>query len=298
MKHERATEEVRELAALYALGSLTLHEARSFELHMQEGCSICESELRKFERTVAGIGFSAEEVEPPGYIRDLLMARVERESQAAAATAVSEKKDEEESPKATQTPPPAAPAFSYQTEREKPSFIPWILTAALAVAAILAIFAWKSAQGANTQLQAQLSAAKTDSNNLQILYEVQKEKAQSLEQILAILSKPGTRIARLTGLAAAPSAAGEILWDVEQKLCLLFGVFPTAPPGKIYQLWFVSPAAKVPVESIKLDPAGRAFIAVPVPKEAAGTGEALITLEPDNGSQIPTTPYCAIGRFN
>jgi anti-sigma-K factor RskA len=298
LKHERATEEVRELAALYALGSLTQHEARSFELHVQEGCSVCESEIRKFERTVAGIGFSAEEVEPPGYIRDLLLARVEREPQAAAATTVSEQKDEEEPPKVTRTPPPAAPAFSYQSGREKPGFIPWILTAALAVAAILAIYAWKSAQGANVQLQAKLSAAKTDSDNLQILYDVQKDKAQTLEQMLAILSKPGTRIARLIGRPAAPSAAGEILWDVEQNLCLLFGAFPPAPPGKIYQLWFVSPAAKVLVESVKLDPAGRSFFVVPVPKNAAGAIEALVTLEPDNGSQIPTTPYCAIGRFN
>ena len=36
MKHERLTEEVQELAALYALGALTQHEARSFEIHLRD----------------------------------------------------------------------------------------------------------------------------------------------------------------------------------------------------------------------------------------------------------------------
>ena len=72
MRHERATEEIRELTALYALGSLTQREARSFELHMNEGCSVCEAEFRKFKHAAAGIGFTAAEVAPPDYIRDLL----------------------------------------------------------------------------------------------------------------------------------------------------------------------------------------------------------------------------------
>ena len=86
MKHERATEEIRELAALYALGSLTQHEAQSFEIHMQEGCSVCEAEYHRFARTIAGMGFAAEEVAAPDYIRDLLLARIEREGQPAAPT--------------------------------------------------------------------------------------------------------------------------------------------------------------------------------------------------------------------
>ena len=73
MNHERITEDVRELAALYALGSLTQNEARSFELHIQDGCSACEAELRRFERIVSGIGFSADEAEVPEKIRELLL---------------------------------------------------------------------------------------------------------------------------------------------------------------------------------------------------------------------------------
>ena len=81
MKHNGATDEIQELAALYALGSLSQREARSFELHLQEGCSSCAAELQTFQNTAAGIGLSAAEVEPPEYLRDLLSARIEREPQ-------------------------------------------------------------------------------------------------------------------------------------------------------------------------------------------------------------------------
>ena len=73
MKHERATEEIRELAALYALGSLTQHEAHSFEIHLQEGCAVCEAEIHRLARTLAEMGFAAEEVPAPEYLRDLLL---------------------------------------------------------------------------------------------------------------------------------------------------------------------------------------------------------------------------------
>ena len=75
MRHERATEELRELAALHALGSLTQHEARSFELHIKEGCSACETEFRKFEQAVSGIGLAGSEAAVPlgrwGNVREI-----------------------------------------------------------------------------------------------------------------------------------------------------------------------------------------------------------------------------------
>ena len=40
MRHDRATEETRETAALYALGALSQHEARAFEIHLAEGCDV------------------------------------------------------------------------------------------------------------------------------------------------------------------------------------------------------------------------------------------------------------------
>jgi anti-sigma factor ChrR (cupin superfamily) len=67
--------EMTDLAVLYALGSLSQHEARSFEEHLADGCDTCRAELESFELTVQSIGLSASE-EPPARVRAALLASV------------------------------------------------------------------------------------------------------------------------------------------------------------------------------------------------------------------------------
>jgi anti-sigma-K factor RskA len=297
LKHERATEEIRELAALYALGSLTQHEARSFEIHMREGCSVCEGEFHKFARTIAEMGFASEEVQAPDYIRDLLLARIEREPQPAApAIAPSQNKEKVLSPEKPS--PAAAPFPSPPSKRGMPPIIAWILAAALLIVAFGAFFIRRASQDTNKQLQARLSAARMDAEELQKQIDSQNRKSAELEQVLAIVHKPGARIARLIGQAATPDFAGAILWDTKENECLALGSFLPTPQGKSYQLWFFSATTKIPVGLIKTDLNGRVFMTLPVPQEAAGATAAVVTLEPDNGSQIPTAPYCAAGRID
>jgi anti-sigma-K factor RskA len=299
MRHERATEEIRELAALYALGSLTQHEARSFEIHMQEGCSVCEAELRTFENVVAGIGFAAEEAAAPEYLRDLLLARIEREGRTApAAPAPSVEIDAKELPQAKPQPRSAPRPIFNQPGQQRPSSFSWMLAAILAVLALLALYAWKSSKDANAQLAAKLSASQADADDLRTLLAIQRERNGEFEQIMSILGKPGTRVLVLAGQPVTPSLSGAIFWDTERNLCLTIGNFPPAPEGKIYELWFVTPAAKTPAGSLKPNPTGRVFAALNVPLEITNLAGAIVTLEPDNGSQIPTIPFCAIGRFN
>ena len=76
MKHSVAEDALREQVALYALGALNQHEARAFEEHIEEGCPVCEAELRPFESVVAAIGFAAPEAEPPRVARAKLSARL------------------------------------------------------------------------------------------------------------------------------------------------------------------------------------------------------------------------------
>jgi len=289
LRHERATEEIRELASLFALGSLNQHEARSFEAHIREGCPVCETEFRKFEHIVAGMGFAVGEVPVPDYVRDLLLARIEREDQVTASAAESKKKVEVR--------PHVAPArpFLAATVKERPSVFPWLLTAGLAITAALAFFAYRSAQNANVQLQASASSAQADAKNLQMLLDIQKERVGELERIFTIASKPDARILHLAGQAPAPSASGAILWDTHQNQCLIFGTFPLPPEGKAYQLWFLTPTAKIAAGLLKPDPVGRFYTLAPVPRDVSSLAVA-VTLEPDNGSQIPTMPYVAIGR--
>jgi anti-sigma-K factor RskA len=296
LKHERATEEIRELAALYALGSLTQHEAHSFEIHMREDCPVCESEFRRFERIVAGMGFAADEAATPDYLRDLLMARIDRENQpavpAASQTIVSDPKPQ---PIRSSAPPLIKPIFS-QPQPKQQSILAWALTALFALSAGFMYYTWRSEQDTINFLQTKVSADKSDLDSKSDLLEVQSIRINQYDQVLAMAGKPGAKVLRLNGPVTSPSASGEILWDGAEGKFLAFGVLPSAPDGKIYQLWFLSPTAKIPVCTLKLNPKGLFFVSEPIPREAANSTVAVVTLEPDNGSQIPTLPYYAIAR--
>ncbi len=159
--------------------------------------------------------------------------------------------------------------------------IPFII----AIAAILGIFAyysWRTVRNENAQLKRKLSTAESEARDLEILYDNQKKRAGDLEQILTLAGKPGTAMARLWGQPIAPDASGAVFWDMEGNRCLILGYFPRKPEGKIYQLWFITRTEKIPVEPLEV-------LSRPV--------EIAVTLEPDNGSKIPTLPIYATARI-
>ncbi len=298
MRHERATEEIRELASLYAMGSLTQHEACSLDFHILEGCPICQEEIRRFESAAARIGLATTEASAPEYIRDLLAARIEREHQtsppAPAKTQAIEQKKVQEPPRSIPAP---APLFS-DSRRQRPNMAPWLLVAVVVVLGLLAAYMWNSGKDTNTQLQAEVSALTADVADLRVKLNAEKQNAGNLEQIASVVGKPGTRLARLVVQTTSPASSAAVIWDTERGECLILGNFPPAPQGKKYQLWFFTPASRVSAGSFRIDSGGRTFEMMPVPFDAANASTAVVTLEPDNGSQIPTSPYYAVGRID
>jgi hypothetical protein len=299
LKHEQATEEIRELAALYALSALTQHEAHSFEMHLAEGCPVCESELRIFEQTAAGFGLAAEEIETPGYVRDLLLARIEREPRVAAPSVPSTPNEDKPMPE------PASPLFSTidqpKSKKSMSKSVFWFLQGLMIVLIVLCawfIYNLRSVQALNARLQTDLSRSQADAGDLRILLDIQKEKSEDLNQLLTVAGKPKVRMARLTSPSGAPSSSGALFLDPEQQHYLLIGSFPPPPPGKAYQLWLATPSVKVSAGLVKVNPANPTFTKAPVPSIASDAVAAGITLEPEGGSKEPTTSYFVLGRFN
>jgi len=89
MKHMMAEDEIREQAALYALGALDQEEARAFEEHLTEGCEVCHSELGPFAAVVLSLALAPLEQEPSPAVREKLLARLTVESQDAGAVTAS-----------------------------------------------------------------------------------------------------------------------------------------------------------------------------------------------------------------
>ncbi|MEK6323988.1 MAG: cupin domain-containing protein [Acidobacteriota bacterium] len=87
MTDRAAAHEMTDVAALYALGALSLHEARSFEQHLAEGCDACSAELESFAQTVRALAFSAPDEQPPARVRAELLTRLSK-SASGQPTAV------------------------------------------------------------------------------------------------------------------------------------------------------------------------------------------------------------------
>ncbi len=75
--HTAPTEEIRELASLYALEALSPDEAHDFEEHLTAGCTVCAEEVRSFRESLALIPFGVAAHEPPDHLRKELFARIQ-----------------------------------------------------------------------------------------------------------------------------------------------------------------------------------------------------------------------------
>jgi hypothetical protein len=138
LKHEVITQESQEQAALCALGALSQHDARAFEAHVREGCTVCELDLNQFEMTAGVLALAVEPAAPPAYLRDLLAARIKRE-------------DTKQSLPAPVIPFPDRPAPSLREPRASSGastpfrvLLPWAAAAALLVAFVFSLAMWRT----------------------------------------------------------------------------------------------------------------------------------------------------------
>jgi len=303
LKHDRSTAETQETAILYALGSLSLHEARAFEVHLAEGCPVCESELQRYERTVAGMGLAAAEAEPPEYLRDLLTARIEREARSAPAPAAPAKEETgkpQAPPEVVEAPkkisaPASTPIFRSVAPSPERSYLPWALMAVCALIAVVAFYAWRQSDKISAQRNDELRTAQEESAELRTLLDIQQKKTQEIEQINAILNTPGSRFFSLSG---QPPASLIVLWDTQKNRWLITGYLSPAPEGKTYRVWLRSWSSKANIWSLKPDVLGRVFTSVDLPAGFPVILAAEVTLESQEDVEQPTPPAVATGKIN
>jgi hypothetical protein len=303
LKHDRSTTEIQETAILYALGSLGLHEARAFETHLAEGCPICEAELRRFEKTVAGIGLAAAEAEPPEYLRDLLYTRVEQEVRSAPAppAPAREATDKSQKPSEIVDAPKrsaaqvSAPIFRSAAPPPERSYLSWAIAAVCALVAIVAFFAWKQSDKTATQRNEELRKAQEETAELRTLLDIQQNKSQELEQINAIIGAPGSRFFSITG---QPPASLIVLWDTQKNQWLITGYISPAPEGKTYQVWLLSWSQKTNAGSLKPNVLGRVYTTIDLPAGFPTIIAAQVTLESQEDVMEPTLPAVATGKIS
>ncbi len=132
---------------------------------------------------------------------------------------------------------------------------------------------------------------------MRIRLDQERAHAQELEQIRSILSSPGPRVIQLAAQEPASSASATVLWDTQKNRCVVTASLPPPPARKVYQLWFLTPEPKS-VGLIRTDPAGRSFTVIDVPGSVKRITATAITLEPEGGSERPTSPILALGKVS
>jgi anti-sigma-K factor RskA len=270
VNHPMATDEVKEQAALYALGALSQIEARRFESHLADNCGVCKAELSQFEEVVGALGLDAPEVAPPPDLRARLLERIGAESQGGSR----------------QTPTggvvaAAQPRPAERKVRGGSSWLAWAIAACLAVFSIVTLV---QSRRSSDQIAA-----------IQSLVDREKGALEEERQVNATLNSPDHSRVDLSGTAGHTSDSGQVYVDNAHKRWVVVADLQPATAGKEYQLWFIAPSAGGPVSAgiLKTDDLGHGFSVIQVPPDLGQIQGAAISLEPQGGSKKPTTVVVA-----
>jgi anti-sigma-K factor RskA len=301
LRHESITEEGQEIAALYALGALGQNEARAFEAHLREGCAVCQQELQEYDGVVGVIGSSTEAIAPPAYLRDLLKARLEKETQVPSQASTVQ---------ASIIPFPlqhqtGESAAGMPRSSHVRAWLPWAVATSLLIALLGSLLVWRTdrqaLQASINESREEMLAAEKESEELRKRVVKENARAEEMAQINSVLATPDQHeVLSLKATADAPAtmaaSSGAVYWNKRDQRWVVTADLPKPPEGKAYQLWFVTDGAPVSAGLMEPDETGHGFMVVNVPANVEKIAAAAITLEPKGGSLQPTMPILAIGK--
>lgn len=296
LRHDVPTEDSQESAALYALGALSQHEARAFEVHLRQGCEVCERELREFTAVVDALSAGTAEAAPSAYLRDLLGARIEKEAALPRSVTAAEAQVYRFPERASER-VPATPTLETRSTLWT-GWLPWAVAACLLIACAYSLTNWRMEHRRLQTIADQQGVATRQMETLLDQMAQQQALAIELQQINAVLSSPQHSVITMKGLEAAPDATAAIYWDRQQNRWVVSAGLPPAPAGKVYQLWMVTADAKISAALIEPNPRGHGFVVVDAPANVGQMQAAAITLEPQGGSPQPTMPIYVLGKVN
>src|SRR5262249_42555503 len=121
--------------------------------------------------------------------------------------------------------------------------------------------------------------------------------AAERQQLLLLLASPQVTIVSLAGSAQAPQAGARVLWDTQHReWTVITRNLPPLPPGKAYQLWFLTPGAPQPSRTFHPQN-GYGLVQVSLPPAQTQVAGAAVSVEPEQGVTQPTGAIVLVGTF-
>ena len=260
-------EEALELAAPFVLGALGPDEEQAVREHLAT-CDLPHPEFEELGSLVPLLAESVRQVDPPGHLRDRIMAAAARDLEARTAGRAEAVGAQPEAP--------TVPGVEREAARPRQRFIfarpAWALAAAAAIV-IAALGVW------NIRLQGDLAVAQAYRDRV--------------DQVLAIARQPGSTVAILSGGQGGQNTGLAAVATDGTAAIVLRGLPPTTG-SQVYEAWvIVGSNAPVPVGALAYSD-GVGYLATNVGQVGAGATVAF-TKEPGPGATQPTPPILSSG---
>jgi len=248
----------QDLAAAYALDALTPEEARQFEAFLETSPE-AQRDVAEFRDVAALLALAGPERAVRPDLRDRVLARIAGERNRRI------------------------PSTALRSSGRRTASAVWGALAASLIAVVGLGAALLSLRGDVARLE-------------QTLAERQQQLAGREATLNAIL-EPGVELYQLTA-SGDPDPGVQLFWDRERNRAIVHGFrLKPVPEGRAYQLWFIKDGKPVPSVTFKPEPTGHAKVEqVPVPADGK-VSAAAITIEPEGGSQQPTSPILLVGTL-
>lgn len=272
-------ERKEELAALYVLEQLEGVEKLAFEAELATKPALRDL-VRELREASAGLALAVSPVEPPAGLRDRILI----------------------SAQATPPKPDSNKVAAFPVAR----FVPWLIAAALAMAATWLTTANLALRGENNALRTERELAGIA---LQMARNQVSERTLLAEQMINSLNQRLQRqedLTRLkvTALAALAGNSAEAkaiaVWDPDRQSGLLtIEKLPALAATQDYQLWLVDPAYPTPVSGgvFTVDDDGRAVLSFKGDKPITTVNAFAVSLEKKGGVPKAEGPIMLLGKL-
>ena len=263
-------DELQADCGLYVLGALAVDERRRFEAHLPT-CDECTTTVAQLRAVADALPYAVPFVEPSPGLRGRI---IDAASRARSPRSV------------------AAPIPFERHDRSRPTRSVASLVGFLAAAAMLVVAVGLGVRASNLQNQLRDTEARlTDTRNRlddaeQRLGASQRETT-TIRRTLALVTSADTVELRLAGQAPAPQASARAFLSRARGVLFVGTNLPQTPPGRTYQVWYLTRGAPVSAGLLTADAQGNGtatFDAANIPTFAG----MAVSLEPDGGVPAPT----------
>ena len=285
MTHEQAREALEALA----LDALDTSERDAVMAHVAI-CATCRSELAALERTANELAYAATPLPMPPEQRDRIRARL---MARAGADRVARE------PLAAPPPPrveagsasaraDVTPLRPYTPVRRAPGPAAWMAMAA-GLVAILGVGAFVNASRERAALREALLAARAANGTQLAVLDSLRASLASRERMITNLIGPQVAVMTLASTDPA-SPTGRMFWDQQHDAWTLVAHrVPMPKSGRTYQMWLVTPTAKISAGTFMPSPDGEVMMQATYALPKDSLAAVAVTDEPMGGSPQPTT---------